>query len=199
MKRLAAFVLLLLVAAIPLCVSAEEFKLEPGFTRLDNGKDLSGWYPSTWRGKDTGDASGWSVVDGAIRLDCDRARNHLFSKARFGRTSTIRLQFLAARGADSGLCLHGKQFQLRDYPNSYPDTKRYAPHCKPPGEWNDLELAFTDGVGTIKLNGHAIEKQWKLGDNPDLGLGLQREKGDFRFRYLRIKTEKPERPEKPPR
>jgi hypothetical protein len=172
----------------PLHVPAAEFKLEPGFVRLDNGKGLTGWYPSTWRGKDTGDARGWSVVDGAIHLDCEKARSHLFSKAKFGRDCVIRLQFRAEKGADSGLCLHGKQFQLRDYPNSYPDTKRYAPHAKLPGEWNDLELDFTGGVGVIKLNGHVIEKGWRLGDNADLGLGLQREKGDFSFRYVRIRA-----------
>ena len=188
MKYRPVFAILLPMLAVPLCVPAAEFKLEPGFVRLDNGKDLSGWYPSTWRGKDTGNADGWSVADGAIHLDCEKARSHLFSKAKFGPDAIIRLQFRAAKAADSGLCLHGKQFQLRDYPNSLPDTKRYAPHAKPPGEWNDLELEFTDGVGVFKLNGHVIEKQWKLGDDAGLGLGLQREKGDFSFRYVRMKT-----------
>jgi hypothetical protein len=187
MHRSLLLAILGLVLACPSFAPAGEFKLEPGFVRMDNGKDLSGWYPSTWAGKDTGDATGWSVVDGAIHLDCDKARSHLFSRARFGRNAIIRLQYRAAKGADSGLCLHGKQFQLRDYPNSLPDTKRYAPHAKPPGEWNDLELDFTDGVGVIKLNGHVIEKQWKLGDHANRGLGLQREKGDFSFRYVRMK------------
>lgn len=172
------------------CVLAGEFKLEPGFVRLDNGKDLKGWYPSTWSGKNTGDAGGWSVVDGAIHLDCNRAKSHLFSERKFSRSATIRLQFRAVKGADSGLCLHGKQFQLRDYPNSYPDTKKYAPHCKPPGEWNDLELDVTDGVAVIKLNGTVIEKAWKIGTESDRGLGLQREVGDFDFRHLRLKEKK---------
>lgn len=188
MKRRFLFLPLALMLIVLPGLSADQFKLEPGFVRLDNGKDLSGWYPSTWRGKDTGDASGWSVVDGAIHLDWEKARSHLFSKARFGPSAIIRLQYRAGKAADSGLCLHGKQFQLRDYPNSLPDTKRYAPYARPPGEWNDLELDFTDGVGVIKLNGHTIEKQWKLGGRADLGLGLQREKGDFSFRYVRMKA-----------
>jgi len=176
--------------AMPLCALADEFKLEPGFIRLDNGKDLSGWYPSTWSGEDTGDASGWTVVDGAIHLDCKEAKSHLFSRTKFGRNVIIRLQFRAAIGADSGLCLHGKQFQVRDYPNSYPDTKKYAPYCKPTGRWNDLELDVTDGVAVIKLNGHVIEKRWQLGTDRDRGLGLQREKGDFDFRYVRLEEKR---------
>jgi len=190
MKRHLVVFLLSGILAAPFCALAEEFKLEPGFVRLDNGKDLAGWYPSTWSGKNTGDDAGWSVVDGAIHLDCQRAKGHLFSDKKFSPNAILRLQFRAAKGADSGLCLHGDQFQLRDYPNSYPDTKRYAPHAKPPGEWNDLELDLTDGVAVIRLNGHVIEKAWKIGSDADRGLGLQRERGDFDFRYVRIKEKR---------
>ncbi len=190
MKRHGLIVALGAILATPSTAPADDFQLEPGFVRLDNGKDLTGWYPSTWSGKNTGDARGWSVVDGAIHLDCARATSHLFSERKFSRNCVIRLQFRASQGADSGLCLHGNQFQVRDYPNSYPDTKRYAPYTKPAGEWNDLELDFTDGAAVIKLNGTEIEKGWKLGPNADLGLGLQREQGDFDFRRIRLK-EKP--------
>jgi hypothetical protein len=170
---------------------ADELQLEEGFVRLDNGRDLTGWYASAWSGQPTGDASGWSVVDGAFHLDAKTAKSHLFSEARFSRDCIIRLQFRASQGADSGICLHGKQFQVRDYPNSLRDTQKYAPHCKPPGHWNDLELDITDGVAAIKLNGTVIEPAWKIGDDPNRGLGLQKEKGDFDYRFVRIKEKKP--------
>lgn len=165
----------------------DDFQLEPGFVRLDNGKDLSGWYAARWSGQPTGDLSGWSVVDGAIHLDCKKATSHLFSRQPLPRNSIIRLQFRATEGADSGLCLHGNQFQVRDYPNSYPDTKRFAPHANGPGQWNDLELDVTNGVAVIRLNGHVIVEQFNFGDRHNVGLGLQREKGDFDFRRIRIK------------
>jgi hypothetical protein len=163
------------------------FKLEPGFVRLDNGKDLAGWFGSTWAGRKTGDTTGWSVVDGAIHLDSEAAKNHLFNENTYSKNVIIRLQFRAARVADSGLCIHGKQFQVRDYPNTLPDTEKYAPFCNPSGQWNDMELDITDGVAVIKLNGHVIEKAWKTGTAPDRGLGLQKELGDFDFRYVRLK------------
>lgn len=193
MKRHLPFVLAMLALSGPPCPGAEKFKLEPGFVRLDNGKDLKGWFGARWSGKKTGDHSGWSVVNGAIRLDAKAAKNHLFSSKRYGRSAIIRLQFNAAKAADSGLNLHGKQFQVRDYVNSLPDTKKYAPPCKPPGKWNDLELDITNGVAVIRLNGKVIEKAWKIGDNAKLGLGLQREKGDFAFRYIRLKEKKPKK------
>ncbi|NQU22227.1 MAG: hypothetical protein HQ567_13165, partial [Candidatus Nealsonbacteria bacterium] len=54
----------------------------------------------------------------------------------------------------------------------------------------DMEFDVTDGVAVVKLNGRVIEKAWKLGEKPDRGLGLQREKGDFDFRRLRMKRKK---------
>jgi len=112
---------------------------------------------------------------------------HLFSKTRFSRNCVIRLEFNAAHAADSGICLHGSQFQVRDYINSLPDTQRFAAHCKPPGQWNELELDFTDGMGKIRLNGHEIVARFQLGNDPKRGLGLQREKGDFAYRRIRIR------------
>jgi hypothetical protein len=181
---MAATSIVLLTSAL---LNAQEPQLENGFVRLDNARDLTGWYASKWSGQPTGDPSGWSVIDGAIHLNAQAASSHLFCRTRHSRNCVIRLQFRAAAAADSGLAVHGKQFQVRDYPGSLPDTKRYAPPAKPAGQWNDLELDISDGVAVIKLNGTVIEKAWKIGEAADRGLGLQREKGDFDFRFVRIK------------
>lgn len=159
---------------------AAEFTLEPGFVRLDNGRDLTGWINQ---------AGDWSVVDGAIHLEYKSppAGGALFSEKLHGSNVIIRLQFRASFATDSGVFIHGNQFQVRDYINSLPDTKKYAPHSRPPGEWNDLEFDITDGVAVVRLNGQAIEPQWKIGGKPDLGIGLQKEKGDFDYRYIRLK------------
>ena len=159
----------------------------PGFVRLDNGKDLTGWFGAKWSGEKTGETAGWSVVDGAIHLDSEAARSQLFNEKTYSRNAIIRLQFRAGRAADSGLCIHGKQFQVRDFPNALPDTKNYAPFSNRTGEWNDLELDISDGVAVIKLNGQVIEKAWKSGTDTTRGLGLQKELGEFDFRYIRLK------------
>jgi hypothetical protein len=169
---------ILIAAAL---AGADDFKLEEGFARLDNGKDLKGW---------TGKLDGWSVKDGAIHLDVKKAKGHLYSEKTHSRDCVIRLQFRATPNADSGLYVHGKQLQVRDYPKAGP--KEYAKPAKPAGQWNDLELDVTDGVAVVKLNGQVIEKAWKIGDKPKQGLGLQRERGDFDFRYVRIKEKKAE-------
>jgi len=171
-------------------IHSEPFQLEPGFVRLDNSKDLTGWFGAKWSGEKTGNTSGWGVVDGAIHLDSEAATSHLFNEKTYSKNAIIRLQFRAGRAADSGLCIHGRQFQVRDYPNALPDTKKYAPFSNRAGEWNDLELDITDGVALIKLNGQVIEKAWKSGTDAARELGLQRELGEFDFRHIRLKEKK---------
>ncbi|GIW79410.1 MAG: hypothetical protein KatS3mg105_1217 [Gemmatales bacterium] len=170
------------LAGLILCVGAaapDEFKLEEGFVRLDNGKNLDGW---------TGNTTGWSVVDGAIHLDAKKAKGNIYSKVTHSKNCIIRLQFRASSRADSGVFIHGKQLQVRDYPTAGP--KQYAKPCKPAGQWNELEWDITDGVAVVKLNGEVIEKQWRIGNNSKQGIGLQKERGDFDFRYIRIKEKK---------
>src|SRR5207302_7899984 len=159
--------------------SADDFKLEEGFTRLDNGKNLDGW---------TGNTTGWSVEEGAIHLNVKLAKGHIYSKTTNSGNCVIRLEFRATPRADSGLYVHGKQLQVRDYPTVGP--KEYAAPAKPAGEWNALELDVTDGVAVVKLNGEVIEKAWRIGGNPKQGIGLQKEVGDFDFRYIRLKEKK---------
>jgi hypothetical protein len=164
---------LLMAGAVP---GADEPPAEAGVTRLDNGKDLSGW---------TGDLPGWSVQEGAIHLDAKNARGNIFFATPHSRSCVVRLQFRATPKADSGVYVHGKQFQVRDYPTAGP--KPYAGACKPAGQWNDLEWDITDGVAVVKLNGTVIEPAWPIGAKAASGLGLQKETGDFDFRNIRIK------------
>jgi hypothetical protein len=169
----------LTATAFLLPVFGEDFKIEEGFTRLDNGKDLSGW---------TGNLAGWSAKAGAIHLDAKLAKGNIYSETKHSGNVIIRLQFRATPGADSGVFIHDKQLQVRDYPKAGP--QQYAFAAKPAGEWNELEFDITDGTAVVKLNGQVIEKAWKIGNNANRGLGLQREAGDFDYRYIRIKEKK---------
>ena len=158
---------------------ADDFTPEEGFTRLDNGQDLEGW---------SGDTTGWGVRDGAIHLDAQQAKGHIYSKTPHDDDCVVRLQFRATPGADSGVFVHGRQLQVRDYPTAGP--KSYAGPSRPAGQWNDLEWDITDGVAVVRLNGEVIEGAWKIGDKPQQGLGLQKEVGDFDYRRIRLKEKK---------
>lgn len=176
MSRLAALALFLVA---PAAAAQDDFRPEPGFERLDNGKDLSGW---------TGNKDGWAVVDGAIFLDAKKAKGNIYSERTHSKNVVIRFQFKATDNADSGFFVHGAQLQVRDYPKAGP--KNYAKPAKPAGEWNEMELDFTDGVAVVKLNGEVIEKAFKAGGNAKQGVGLQKERGDFAFRRIVIREKK---------
>jgi hypothetical protein len=176
--RILALASITLLGVTSVTRSGAKQELEPGFVRLDNGKDLEGW---------TGKLDGWSVVDGAIHLDSKKAKGDIYSVRTHGSDAVIRLQFRATKGADSGVYIHGKQLQVRDYPNAGP--KEYAKAAKPFGAWNDLEFDIKAGVAVVRLNGQVIEKAWKIGGDATKGVGLQRERGDFDFRFVRMKTE----------
>jgi hypothetical protein len=156
--------------------AADEFQLEEGFTRLDNGENLDGW---------NGRKEGWSVVDGAIHLTLREAKGHLYSDKTHTSNCVIRLQYRATQRADSGVYVWGNQFQVRDYPTAGP--QEYAGAAKPAGEWNDLEFDLADGFAKVTLNGTLIEGKWTIGQQSKKGFGLQRERGDFDFRHIRIR------------
>ena len=181
MRRLGTLGLMVGIAALGTAGvrAADDFKPEPGFVRLDNGKDLTGW---------TGKTEGWSVVDGAIHLDAKKAKGDIYSEKTHSGNVIIRMQFRATPNADSGVYVHGKQLQVRDYPKAGP--KEYAKPAKPAGQWNDLEFDITNGVAVVKLNGEVIEKAWKIGGDAKKGIGLQRERGDFDYRNIVLKEKK---------
>jgi hypothetical protein len=170
---------LLAVLTLAAVFAADDFKLEEGFTRLDTGADLAGW---------TGNLAGWSVKDGAVHLDSKTAKGNIYAEKTHSANAIIRMQFRATAGADSGVFIHGSQLQVRDYPKAGP--KPYAFAAKPAGEWNDLEFDITDGTAVVKLNGQVIEKAWKIGKNDKQGIGLQKESGDFDFRWVRVREKK---------
>lgn len=169
----------LVVLGLSTALAGDDFKLEPGFKRLDTGKDLEGW---------KGKLDGWSVKEGAIHLDSKKAKGDIYSETTHSGDVIIRMQFRATKRADSGVYIHGKQLQVRDYPNAGP--KEYAFAAKPHDEWNDLEFDIAKGVAVVKLNGMVIEKAWKVGGDAKKGVGLQRESGDFDFRHIRIMEKK---------
>jgi hypothetical protein len=170
-----------IILAVTAKGSAQDFKLETGFVRLDNGTDLKGW---------TGKIEGWSVKDGAIHLDAKATKGDIYSETTHSNNCVIRMQFRATPKADSGVYIWGKQLQVRDYPTAGP--KEYAKPAKPANEWNQLEFNITNGVAEVKLNSEVIEKAWKIGADSKKGVGLQRERGDFDFRYIVVKENKEE-------
>jgi hypothetical protein len=171
--------------------AADDFKVEPGYTELFNGKDLTGWKIGK-NGKDAlGDKTDaadkrFEVKDGVIVVNAKDAKGKggikdLYTVKEFNKDFHLKLEFRAAPKADSGLYLRGPQLQVRDYPTVGP----YKKVKFNPGDWNQLEVTVKGTVAECKCNGEVIEKAFKVPAKG--GIGLQAETGKFEFRRIRIK------------
>ncbi|MCC6421109.1 MAG: DUF1080 domain-containing protein [Gemmataceae bacterium] len=136
--------------------AGDEFKVEPGYTSLFNGKDLTGWRSgkTPLDGKTETANKKWQVIDGAIVIH-GGGGGDLYTVKNFDRDFHLKLEFRAAPRADSGLYLRGTQLQVRDYPTVGPYTK--ARFNK--GGWNELDVTVKSGHISTTVNGKAVSPQ----------------------------------------
>jgi hypothetical protein len=168
---------------------------EPGFARIFNGKDLTGWRHGQK------DLAGITITDGGRFAVKDRILVITGSKDRpptmteidtaepYNGDFTLRLEFRASRDANSGLHLRDKAFahqlQIRDYPRvgPYKLLKSYRE-----GGWNELEVVVSGNKARCTCNGELLEAALEI---PDKGpLSLQSETNVVEYRNIRIKKGK---------
>ncbi len=188
LKTAGAFALLATIAL------ADDFKNEPGFVSLYNGKDLTGWgyrdnafKPSeTFNGKSEASDGRYTAKPDILTVN-----PHVEGKARFRQLYTVqefpknfhlKLEFRAAVNADSGVYVRKPQLQCRDYlvAGPYKELKKYKAQ-----DWNIIEVIVKDGVAHCTCNGEVLEAALKL---PATGpIGLEADRGTMEYRRIRIK------------
>lgn len=180
----------------------EDWKPEPGFVSLFNGKDLSGWCfraktkkedpnPGAILAKHDGkteasDAGRYLVKDGAIAVtfptEADKLTGQIYTVTEFPRNFVLKLEFRASVNADSGVFIRKPQLQCRDYlvAGPYKNLKQYKPQ-----EWNQMEVSVKDGVAHCTCNGEVLESSLAL---PATGpIGLEGDRGVMEYRHIQIK------------
>ena len=188
-----SFRLLLGVCLLPLVAhGADDFKLEPGFVSLFNGKDLTGWgYAATatapaenFDGKMESSDSRYSAANGALVVHplTPRKIAKIWTTQEFPRDFVLRLEFRATYNADSGIFVRGPQLQCRDYlvAGPYKELKKYRPQ-----DWNEIEIVVKGGVAHCTCNGEVLNAEMKV---PATGpIGLEGDRGMMEYRWIRIK------------
>jgi Domain of Unknown Function (DUF1080) len=186
--RLACVVSFLAVALVATRVAAaDDFKSEPGFVSLFNGKDLTGWnYPAgeKFDGKTATPDGRFSGAEGILAAHevPPRLITQIWTTKEFPKDFVLRLEFRASVGADSGIFLRKPQLQCRDYlvAGPYKQLKQYKPQ-----DWNVVEVVVKDGVARCTCNGEVLEEALKL---PATGpIGLEVDRGQMEYRRIRIK------------
>ena len=194
---------------IPLClaslasvVQADDWRPEPGFRSLFNGRDLTGWsfrarternsprvgeIVETFDGKaESSDAGRYSARDGVLTVNFPKGKESLISGLYtvedFPEDFTLKLEFRASVNADSGIFLRKPQLQCRDYlvAGPYKGLARYKPQ-----DWNQVEVVVKGGVARCTCNGEVLEPEFKL---PETGpIGLECDRGQMEYRRIQIK------------
>lgn len=176
-------------AQAALAADTDDFKLEPGYESLFNGKDLTGWgYRGNSFGSSTEASDGrYSAKDGLIIVhphDPSKGPRlrQMWTTREFPKNFHLLLEFRAAVNADSGLFLRDPQLQVRDYlvAGPYYKLKKYKPQ-----DWNVIEVTVKDNVAYCTCNGEVLEAAYKL---PATGpIGLEADRGQVEYRRIRIK------------
>jgi hypothetical protein len=164
---------------------------------LFNGKDLTGW-----TGLKTGDAKGWSVVDGV--LTSTGHADDLLTKDKYWNFD-LHLEYNVAAQSNSGVGLRGRyEVQIIDDfgrpPGMHGTGALYtrivppANYGKPAGEWQTLDVRLVGMEVTGTLNGQklyekgVIEGLTGIAFDPYEGepgaLELQGDHGAVQFRNL---------------
>ena len=169
--------------------AADAFKLEPGFTSLFNGRDLTGWSYSeseTFEGKKASTDARFSARDGVLIVHpkTPREAKKLWTTRKFPQDFVLKLEFRAEVNADSGIFVRGPQLQCRDYlvagPEPYKKLTKYRPQ-----EWNEIEIVVKDGVARCTCNGELLTDTMKV---PATGpIGLEADRGQMEYRRIRVK------------
>lgn len=190
---------------------ADEFKPEPGFVSLFNGKDLTGWgYRVTpprkapkapkpdaplvveikteekFDGQIASSDGRYRAINGRLVIITPaegRRIQALSTQLEFPQDFILKLEFRATPNADSGVFLRKPQLQCRDYllAGPYKDLKKYKAQ-----DWNELIVTVKGGVAHAECNGETIEDALKLPENGPIG--LEGDRGQMEYRRLQIKT-----------
>jgi len=186
MKYLRACLVSLLLAVAG---RADDFKPEPGFQSLFNGRDLTGWSNPAgekFDGKKASSDGRYSARDGILIVHpkTPREAKRLLTTREFPRDFILRLEFRAEVNADSGVFIRRPQLQIRDYlvagPEAYKSLKKYRPQ-----DWNVIEIVVKGGVAHCTCNGEVLQAALPV---PATGpIGLEADRGMMEYRRIRLK------------
>lgn len=166
----------------------DDFKPEPDFVSLFNGKDLSGWgYEggAPFDGKTEASDRRYAVRNGRLVVTAApklRDYRKLWTTQKFPRDFVLKLEFRASPNADSGIYIREPQLQCRDYAIAGPflRLKNYRAL-----DWNEIVVTVKNGLAHCTCNGEVLIDAMPL---PTTGpIGLESDHGQMEYRRIRIK------------
>jgi hypothetical protein len=172
---------LALLAPVPWS-SADDFKLEPGFSLLFNGKDLTGWKVrkggESLEGKTDAANRRFTVKEGLLVID-PRVKGDVWIDMTRDLKGDVHIKFeyLPGKGCNNDLFLRGVKFDIAtsDVRNIKFD------------EWNEFEIIVVGKKIEFRNNGKVQRTGTVKSDSGPLG--IRAEFGPIQYRRLRVKEE----------
>jgi hypothetical protein len=170
---------LALLAAGPRSDAGDDFKLEPGFTLLFNGKDLTGWKAKkgseSLDGKTEAYGKRFVVADGILTIDPSVKGDVRIETAKhFDKDVHIKFEFKPGPKCNNDLFIRGNKFDI---------TQKGVKNAKD-GEWNTFEIIITGDKSEFKCNGQTERTAGAKGSTP---FEIRAEFGTIQFRRMRYK------------
>ena len=169
---------LLVLASSPPRAAADDFKPEPGFTPLFNGKDLTGWKTKkgeSLEGKTESPEKRFVVKDEVLILD-DKVKGdiYIYTVKEFSGDLHIKFEYKPGPGCNNDLFIRGMKFDIKK-----PDVKNLKE-----GEWNEFEIIIKGDTIEFRNNGEVQRKATlKSASSP---LAVRAEFGTVELRRLRV-------------
>jgi len=150
MRRLSIVLGLFGVIAFAPLMQGGEFKLEPGFTLLFNGKDFDGWQPKGKKDplKTKTEIGRFKVVDGMVHFNSAlKGESYIETVKEFGDVH-VKFDFKAGPKCNNDFFIRGIKFDI------VPGNKE----CKnvKEGEWYPCEIIAKGDTVEHKINGEVV-------------------------------------------
>lgn len=163
-------------------ITGGEFKLEPGFSLLFNGKNLDGWQvkgkKESLAGKTEAFKGRFKVEKGSLVIDpAVKGDSYIETTKEFGKDVTIKFDFKAGPKCNNDLFLRGIKFDIVPGNKENKSVKE--------GEWATMEIVVTGDKVEHKVNGEvARTSKAKAGAT---SFTIRAEFGAIEIKNLRVK------------
>jgi hypothetical protein len=164
----------------PITFAGDDFKLEPGFMLLFNGKNLDGWKTrkggEALDGKTEAYKGRFKVDDGKLIIDPKVRGDVIIDTVKpLAGDLHLKFEFLPGKGCNNDLFIRGIKFDL---------VKEQVKGMKE-GEWNKFEIVIKGKKAEFLCNGQVARSTTVK--NASSVLGVRAEFGPVQIRHLRVK------------